>query len=276
MNLSTVFIMTEKEIRDAKRNRWLVIISCLFMILSLSLSLLGLSGMGSFGVAGFGRTAASLLNLVLFVVPLMGLLLGAMSVVGEREQGTLLTLLAQPVTPNEIFLGKYLGGACAIVTTLLVGFGASGLVIARYAGLEQISDYLILVVFTVLIGLVFLSLGFCISIVARRHATAIGLALLFWFIFIFLSDLGLMGTSIVLKLSPHELFWLVVINPVQAFKLAVIGNLEKSLETFGAAGLYASEIFGDWLTGVLSAVLFGWILLPLVAALSFFRIRCVD
>ena len=266
----------EKEMRDARRNRWFIVISALFALLSVSLSFLGLSGLGSLGIAGFGRTAASLLNLVLLIVPLMGLLLGAMSVAGEREQGTLITLLAQPVTVGEVFIGKYLGAAAALSTTVLLGFGASGLVIARYAGPSQIGEYLSLVAFTVLVGLVYLSLGFCVSIFTRRNATAVGIALFVWFVFIFLSDLGLMGTAIVLKLTPGELFWLVLANPAQSFKLAVMGTLQKSLESFGASGLYAAELFGRWLVVVLSAVMLAWILAPLSAAFLYFKARCAD
>lgn len=276
MSLETIWIIMGKEIRDARRNKWFVVVSLLFTLLSVSLSVLGLSGLGSFGVAGFGRTAASLLNLVLLIVPLMGLLLGAMSVVGEREQGTLVTLLAQPVTANEVFLGKYLGAAFAIITTVLLGFGTSGLVITRYAGMDQIADYLILVIFTILLGLVYLGLGFWISIFTRRHATAIGVALFLWFMFIFLSDLGLMGTTMILKLSPRTLFWLVLVNPAQSFKLAVVGNLQKSLETFGAAGIWASDVFGGWLVILLLFVLLAWILVPLITVLFLFRTRCVD
>ena len=265
-----------KEIRDARRNRWFVVISVLFSLLSVSLSLLGLAGLGNLGIAGFGRTAASLLNLVLLIVPLMALLLGAMSIVGEKEQGTLITLLAQPVTSSEVFLGKFLGAGMALTTTLLVGFGISGLVIAKYAGLDQITDYFILVLFTVFLGLVFLSLGFCVSIFSRRQAAAVGSAIFLWFLFIFLSDLGFMGTAMVLKLSARQLLWLVLINPAQSFKLAVVGNIQKSLEAFGAAGLYASEVFGDWLTAFLSCVMVLWIVVPLVLAFIFFKRRCVD
>ena len=85
-----------------------------------------------------------------------------------------------------------------------------------------------------------------------------------------------MGTAMVLKLSPGALFWLVLINPAQAFKIAVIGSLQKSLEAFGAAGLYASETLGDWLVPALSAVMAAWILFPLLAAFLFFRRRCVE
>ena len=85
-----------------------------------------------------------------------------------------------------------------------------------------------------------------------------------------------MGTALVLKLSPRALFWLVAINPAQSFKLAVVGELQKSLETFGAAGMQAADMFGPWLVGVLSGLMLAWILLPLIAAFAFFRSRCVN
>lgn len=276
MNLRVVWLLSAKEMLDARRNRWFIVVSVLFALLSVSLSLLGLAGLGSLGISGFGRTAASLINLVLLIVPLMGLLLGAMSIAGEREQGTLITLLAQPVTAGEVFIGKYLGSALALIATVLVGFGASALVIAHYAGSQEIGEYLRLVLFTILLGLSYLSLGFLASVFSRRQAAAVGSALFLWFCFIFLSDLGLMGTAIVLRLSPTELFWLVLVNPAQSFKLAVIGALQKSFESFGAAGLYASDAFGPWLAVILAAVLYAWILVPLGGALIFFRRRCAD
>ncbi|MBI1869733.1 MAG: ABC transporter permease subunit [Chlamydiae bacterium] len=269
-------ILMQKELVDVRHNRWFVVIAILFALLSLSLSLLGLSGLGTVGITGFGRTAASLLNLVLLIVPLMGLLLGAMSLVGEKEQGTLLTLLAQPVTLSEILLGKFFGGSLSILIAILLGFGASGLVIGRYAGTEQIVDYLILVGFTVLLGWTFLSIGFFISMWAKRHTMALGLALLFWFFFIFLSDLGLIGTTLVLKLSPGQMLGLILVNPVQSFKLAVAGSLQKSLESFGSVGMYAVQVFGNGLTIFLSGILVLWLVIPLLLSWIFFRSRCVD
>lgn len=276
MSLRTLWVVFGKELAEARRNKWFLMIAVLFTLLALSFSLLGLSGLGSFGVAGFGRTAASLLNLVLLVVPLMGLLLGAMSVAGEREQGTLATLMAQPVTTGELFFGKFLGAFAALSLSLLVGFGLSGWVVSYYAGSDQIADFLILVFFTIFLGLVFLSFGFLVSVFTRRNSTAIGISLFLWFIFIFLSDLGLMGTAMALHLSPGQLFWMVLLNPAQSFKLAVIGSLQKSLESFGSAGLYAADIFGDTLALFLSAVMGFWAAVPLSAAFFIFRKKCAE
>ena len=271
-----ILVVAGKEIRDAKRNRWFVIIAGLFTVLALALSLLGLSGLGTIGVAGFGRTTASLLNLVLLIVPLMSLLLGAMSVASEREQGTLITLLAQPITSTEILVGKYVGAAAVIGATLLLGFGLSGLVISWYGGLEQLGSYLVLVGFTILLGLANLSVGFIISVFARKSAAAAGFALLFWIVFLLLSDLGLMGMSIALKLPARILLWLACLNPPQSFKLAVVGALHGSLDIFGAAGRYAMDTFGDWFFGFLIGTLVFWILIPLACALYLFKRKCAS
>src|SRR5262249_40049010 len=109
ISISALFVLTRKEIRDALRNRWFILYAICFAALSLALSSVALAGTGRFGMAGFGRTAASLINLVMLIVPLMGLTLGAAALSGERERGTLETLLAQPIGRAEVFLGKFLG-----------------------------------------------------------------------------------------------------------------------------------------------------------------------
>ena len=109
VDFENVFILTQKELRDARRNRWFLLYAIAFAGLSLALAWLALSGAGNYGLAGFGRTSASLINLVLLIVPLMGLTLGALSLAGEREKGTLLYLLAQPINQLELLLGKFTG-----------------------------------------------------------------------------------------------------------------------------------------------------------------------
>src|SRR6516225_5122652 len=123
MDALSVALISCKELRDTRRSRWFLLLAVMFAALALALSSLGMSALGSIGGAGFGRTTASLLNLVILIVPLLGLLMGALSVAGEREHGTLLALLAQPVLLEELLLGKFLGLAAALLGTILSGFG---------------------------------------------------------------------------------------------------------------------------------------------------------
>ncbi|MDQ7054751.1 MAG: ABC transporter permease [candidate division KSB1 bacterium] len=134
MDINNVLLITWKEILNARRNRWFILYTIVFALLSLALSWLGLAGVGNYNLAGFGKTTASLINLILLIVPLMGLTLGAISLAGEREKGTLLYLLAQPVSPFEVLLGKFLGIGAALLAALLIGFGLSGYLIALRGG----------------------------------------------------------------------------------------------------------------------------------------------
>ena len=136
----TVLILAQKELRDARRNRWFLLYTLAFAGLSLGLAWLALAGAGSHGLAGFGRTSASLINLVLLIVPLQGLTLGALCLAGEREKGTLLYLLAQPINQAELLLGKYIGLAVALLGSLALGFGLTGLLIAVYGGAAQAGE----------------------------------------------------------------------------------------------------------------------------------------
>ena len=276
MDARAVVLVCGKEIREARQNRWFLVFAVIFAGLALGLSLLGMSGLGNVGVAGFGRTAGSLLNLVRVVVPLMALLVGAMSVAAEREHGTLQTLLAQPVVLGEVLAGKFLGLAVALMAAILAGFGLSALVIARYGGAADAGLYAQLVGFTCLFGLDYLSLGYLVSTLARRVPTALGVALFVWLASVFLSDLGLMGTAVVLELPPRTLLWLSLANPAQAFKLLVLLGIQGNLENLGPAGMYAADVFGTWLRPVLAGILLAWVVVPLGLSLLLSRLRGVS
>jgi Cu-processing system permease protein len=269
--ITNILILTQKEMRDAWRNRWFMLYAGAFAVLSLALAWLSLAGMGNYGLAGFGRTAASLINLVLLIVPLMGLTLGALSLAQEREQGTLLYMLAQPVSKLELLLGKFLGLALSLLTALGLGFGLTGTLIALSGGGGDPVTYLVLLGLTFLLALVSLSLGFFISVVVKSGATAVGLALFLWLILVFFGDLGVMGTAVTMQLSVEQLLAITLINPLQIFKIAAILDLRTSLEVLGPAGIYAARTWGEQLMPLLVGLLLAWSLLPLLVTTKLFQ-----
>lgn len=273
MDLSTIALIAAKEFRDMWRSRWFAVMAAAFAALALALSILGAALVGFAGVAGFGRTTASLLNLVMLIVPLMGLVMGAMSLAGEREQGTLLTLLAQPVTPTEVLLGKLVGLAAALGAAVASGFAISGAVIARAGGWAELGDYLAFAGLTVGLGVAHVALGLWISAASRRSASALGMAVFLWMVVVIFGDLGIMGTAVVLKLTPAQLLWLGFGNPAQVFRLAVLRVVHGDLDILGAAGSYAASQLGGWLLPVLVGALTAWVAVPLTIAWAQFRRR---
>ena len=273
MDFGNIFILAQKELRDARKNRWFLLYAIAFTGLSLALACVSLSGAGNYGLAGFGRTSASLINLILLIVPLMGLTLGALSLAGEREQGSLLYLLAQPITQQELLLGKFIGLSLALIAALALGFGLTALLIALNGGGAQINIYLTLLLLACLLAVASLSIGFLISATVKRGATAVGVALFLWLLLVFFGDLGLMGTALVLELSVDQLFALALMNPLQLFKIAAILDLRNNLEILGPAGIYAFRTYGTQLLPLLIGLLFIWIVIPFTFATFLFKKR---
>jgi Cu-processing system permease protein len=128
-----------------------------------------------------------------------------------------------------------------------------------------------MVLLAFMLVLVSLSIGFLISSMVRKGSTAISIALFIWLLLLIFGDLGLMGTSMVLKLGVGHLFTLTLLNPMQIFKIAAILNIHGSLEVLGPAGIYAVRAYGSQLMPGLIAVLLAWTLLPMTLAFFAFR-----
>lgn len=273
--MSATLVLARKEFRDALRNRWFILYAVCFAAVSLGLASVALAGTGRFGMAGFGRTAASLVNLVLLIVPLMGLTLGAAALAGERERGTLEALLSQPIGRCEVLAGKFLGLGVAIAGALAAGFGTTATVLAARGASANVAQFGGLFLLSVLLAWSMLSVGFLISSIARRTTVALGAAIFAWLAFVFLGDLGLIGGALTLRMSAGELLAVALVNPLQVFKLYAVSGMHRSLDLLGPAGLFATQTFGGSLPVLLAGVLTAWIVLPYATAWAVFSNRGV-
>jgi Cu-processing system permease protein len=256
IDYQNIFLIAQKEILSSLRNKWFILYTIVFAALSLALSLIGLSGLDVYGVSSFGRTTASLINMILLFVPLMSLTLGAMSIAYERERGTLLYLVSQPISYFEVLIGKYFGLAFSILCSLLMGFGMSGFVIAIKGGTADVYGYFIFILLTFLLALVSLSIGMFVSNSFRKYDTALGFSIFIWLFMVIFSDLGIIGTSFIINLDINQVFYLSLLNPLQVFKLSAIFSLRNNLEILGPVGVYAVRNFGAWLQILLVTILF--------------------
>ncbi|MFN8475763.1 MAG: ABC transporter permease [Anaerolineae bacterium] len=267
-----VWAIAQRELRESLRNKWLWFYAVAFAGLALALSQAGVASAGYAGLGGFGRTAASLINALLLFVPLMGLTVGAGVLAGDRERGTLLYLLAQPVSRAEVFWGKALGAGLAVLAALAIGFGVAGLgLAATVSGNAQ--TFLALAGYSLLLALASLGLGFVLSALTRKASTAAGAAILVWLGLVFFADLGLIGAALSLRPSPAMLMTMLLANPLQIFKLAAIYSLRATLDTLGAVGQYATFRYGEALPLMLLGLLAAWIVATFALAYFLFDVR---
>lgn len=267
-----VGLVAARELRDAMRSRWFALAAACFLVLSLSLTYLGLAGAQRSGLAGFDRTTASLLNLALLFVPLMTLSLGALGIAGELEDGSLAMLLAQPITRCEAYTGKYVGLLAAVSAAIFVGFGITGVVVGLSVGAGDVRAFVELVGLTLLLSAATLSLGTVLSVCLRSRAKVIGAAFSAWLLLVYVSDLGTIGLTIARNLQPAQVFILALLNPVQQARVLGTLALSARLNVLGPVGVFGLDRFGlNGLTGLLLAVLVLTAVVPLAVGYGIFR-----
>ncbi|MBI2362174.1 MAG: ABC transporter permease [Elusimicrobia bacterium] len=261
--------LAAKEFRDAASSRWLHAFLAAFCGLGALLAVLG-SWTSPLGGAGFGRTTAALLNLVLLIVPLMGLVAGALAFAMERERRTLEFLLSLPLKPADVFWGKFAGAGAALCVALAGAFGLLGTFLALRGGLRGAGLYGAFFAATVLLALVSLAVGMLTAARSRRVAAALGAALGAWLALVFAGDLGLLGSALAVRLPPAALLAAAWLNPLSLYRLVALEALACDLDVLGPAGLCARDALGAWLAPAAAAGLLVWLAGALRAAWALF------
>ena len=181
MQTNVSLSIAKKEIMDNIRNKWIILVSVMFALLTLVVSYFG--SLTSQGWQDLGLTISGMASLVTFLVPIIALMLAYATIIGEIERGSMNSLLSLSTTRYEIIIGKYLGLAGVLCFTIIVGFGVAGLIIAANVSNVNYADYGIFIGATMLLGLVFLSVALFFSTLFNKRSTAMGGAIFLWFLF---------------------------------------------------------------------------------------------
>ena len=266
-----VFLIVQKEIRDSLKNKWFVIYTLSLTVLAVLLVYMGYSRGSLIGYRGYGKTAASLINLILLFIPLIAIVTGSISISGERENKTLSYLLSHPVSKTEVIFGKYLGTLISIMFAVFLSFGLAGFLIYINGTEESSINYILTSLLSVLLAASLLSVGFLISTFNSRVSKSISIGILVWFFFLIVGDLGIIGAGKALDLGIREVFYLAIINPLEAYKIVSILTLTPRFEILGPAGIYALNNLGKTnLFLLLISVQLVWIILPMALSVIHF------
>lgn len=273
MNLHTIKVLIEKELLDSIRNRWFYTFLVIFMALSFSIIYMGIIKSTGLGFESFNKTTASLLNLILFLIPMITLLLGSTSISGEREHGTMNLMLSKPISAVEFIVGKYCGMATALILTITVGFGLMGIVVAFKVSIADAKSYLIFVMLSILLVLSFLSISMLISVLAKKRITAIIASTIIWFFLILIYDLIVMAAANLFEGTSMAMFLLIsiLLNPTDSVRTLAIVNLGGET-IFGPSLVELTRMITNVSSELLlTGGILAWIVIPLILTVFFFK-----
>ena len=191
MSLQRVLTVVRKEVREFRRNRFVIGTMAVLPVIFLITPLVTLFRIPDSASGAAVRSAVGTLSLLMLIIPLViPPVIAAYSVVGERDQGTLEPVLTAPVTASELLLGKAVaafvpsvGVAYAVyfVAAISIRIGAAHVVSEVVWHTPQL---LAQILFTPLLALWAIWVGIGISTrasdvrVAQQLATLAGLPLL--------------------------------------------------------------------------------------------------
>lgn len=272
---NSILIVAGKELRDDFRNHWALAITGVFATLALAIAYFGAVTTGHVGFTSFDATIASLTTLAAFVVPLIGLLLAHDTVVGERDNGTLLLLLSYPLSRIELAAGKFTGHSAMLAVATGAGFGGAVAAIQILSpearGPAAWISILNFVTSASLLGMSFVGMACLISVFTKAKARAAGLALLTWFALVVLFDLILLAVLVVSGGNATEQAvypYLLLLNPIDVFRLINLVGLNSS---GGSAVFMAMSAAHSYNLVALYAALLVWAGAPFAAAAVLFR-----
>lgn len=275
MMLSRFLSTTRIEFLIAWRNRWVTVAVAMMVLFSLVLSAAGSAPSGDLAIDSLSLTVASLTSLSVYLVPLIALLISFDAIAGELERGTLSLHLTYPLSRTELLVAKLAAQLAVVAVAVLAGYSVAALTALWSNGglaAEGLAALWRLIWTSVLLGAVFLSLGYLMSCLARRPSGAAAMAIGLWLVAIVLYDLGLLAAIVADNggVFTTDIFpWALVVNPADAFR---IFNLASSDAVGAASGLAgAASSIASWKP--LASLMLWPLVALLLARISFQKVQ---
>ena len=180
-------------------------------------------------------------GVIVTIIALVTIMLTAMSIVREKEIGTMEQLMVTPIRPLELIVGKLLPFA-------IVGIIDSALVVAAALLVFQVpvrGSFLLLFACTVLFLLSSLGVGLFMSTISRTQQQAMMMSFVF-----FLPAMLLSGFAFPIRNMPEPVQYLTYLNPLRYF-MRIVRDLflkgvgvEALWEPMGALAVFGVIILG--------------------------------
>jgi len=206
----------------------------------------------------------TLLNLILFIVPLVSIIFSTIYIYNSAEFIEL--LLSQPLKRKNIWLSLFSGLSVSLSLAFLIGCGLPVLFF------EPTLTGVFMVIIGCFLSVIFVSIAMLAAVTTRDKAKGIGIAILLWLYFSIIFDGLVLFFLFQFADYPIEkmMIGISALNPIDLSRIIVLLRLDVSA-LMGYTGAVFKLFLGD-VTGLLVAFgsLFFWIIIPLGLSLRKF------
>ncbi len=232
-------------------------------IYTLVLSILSWSSFGMEDTTAKGML--TILNVILFTVPLVAILFSTIYIYNSAEFIEL--LMSQPIKRTKIWKNLFLSLSLAICISFFIG---AGLPLLIYS--PDINGIMMTTI-GVLISIIFIALAFLSAIFNRDKSKGIGSVIIIWLFFALLFDGLVLFFLFQFSDYPIEkpMIFLTSLNPIDLARIQMLLYLDVSA-MMGYTGALFKEYFGNiigFITTFLLLII--WIIIPYIISIKKFN-----
>ncbi|MEM3826521.1 MAG: ABC transporter permease subunit [Nitrososphaeria archaeon] len=193
--MPSVFTVASKEFSDIiKSKRFLILVTIFVLLVIVAQGTVYVSVSSSTQRAlprGFlGSIAYSLVTIMSYFAPIVGLALGFDVISGEREKGTLKIVLAQPIYRDMVFNGKFIAAflsvSLAVLVSSVVNVGIAIVALGISPPPEDVVRLIIFMIFSILFAMTYYAISAFLSTATRRSSQSIIVGVILWAVFVFI------------------------------------------------------------------------------------------
>jgi len=241
---------------DLLRNKTILCYTILLFVLSMTVYTME---------DNYEKGLLSLLNIVLFVVPLMSIVFSGIYIYQSSE--FINCLVSQPLQRKSIWGSLYVGLAGALSLAFFIGVGIPTFIYAfSYSGITLVGCGLVL-------SLIFVSIAMWTSVLIRDKSKGIGLSILLWLYFTLLFDALVLFILFQFADYPieHGMVALSMLNPIDISRILILLQVDVSA-MMGYTGAIFRDFFGNSIgITVTLLVMLLWCIIPLWLSIRYFK-----
>ncbi|MBT2691276.1 ABC transporter permease subunit [Bacillus sp. ISL-47] len=264
-----LYSMTKYELRLLMRSRWLLNFMILFIFLSGLLYFYGLQSVKSdpvevtFGLesvntnietmgvnpeyyglqeikqeeekagtvsqSAYNRSIAMLINLSLWLLPIICMILGANSIIADKENGRFSLYKTYQASAGYYMGSKFLSLVLSMFIVMGVSYGMFGFIFSIAGNSFAAGIYQVFMLVNMLLILVFSSASLLVGAVSKTRMQGLSLALFFWSTVVFVYEFVIFSVIdwIPYSLKQSSLFFLILLNPIESIRVWSISKLNS-------------------------------------------------
>lgn len=246
--MNTLLKVVKYQLHDLLRSRWVLFYALVFFLVT--------DGLFRFG-GNSSQVTLSLMNIVLFIIPIVSIIFSSIYFYNSREFIEL--LLSQPIARSTIYSGLLLGIAIPQSLVFLIGVGIPFLYHAWIS-----PSLLILITAGLFLTWIYTGIAFLVASRNDQRIRGIGVSMMIWLATAILYDGFIMFLLFALRDYPLEKLVLILslANPVDLGRILMLLQFDIAA-LMGYTGAVFSKFYGSLLgTFVVISALGLWTGIP--------------